>query len=118
MTKARITSAARLAQSVEHETLNLRVVGSSSTLGVYFDELWQYTKSVATVRVNNLVSILFHTFAVNSLVGSALVQLVQLAGTIWKGIQRHKTPISFNIKIEFTDTSGNRGFYTAARVGD
>ena len=26
---------ARLAQSVEHETLNLRVVGSSPTLGVY-----------------------------------------------------------------------------------
>ena len=30
------TSAARLAQSVEHETLNLRVVGSSPTLGVMF----------------------------------------------------------------------------------
>ena len=28
-----LTSAARLAQSVEHETLNLRVVGSSPTLG-------------------------------------------------------------------------------------
>ncbi len=28
------TTAARLAQSVEHETLNLRVVGSSPTLGV------------------------------------------------------------------------------------
>ena len=27
---------ARLAQSVEHETLNLRVVGSSPTLGVMF----------------------------------------------------------------------------------
>ena len=27
---------ARLAQSVEHETLNLRVVGSSPTLGEYF----------------------------------------------------------------------------------
>ena len=27
---------ARLAQSVEHETLNLRVVGSSPTLGVTF----------------------------------------------------------------------------------
>ena len=27
---------ARLAQSVEHETLNLRVVGSSPTLGVNF----------------------------------------------------------------------------------
>ncbi len=27
------TQAARLAQSVEHETLNLRVVGSSPTLG-------------------------------------------------------------------------------------
>ena len=28
-------SIARLAQSVEHETLNLRVVGSSPTLGAY-----------------------------------------------------------------------------------
>ena len=28
-------STARLAQSVEHETLNLRVVGSSPTLGEY-----------------------------------------------------------------------------------
>ena len=28
---------ARLAQSVEHETLNLGVVGSSPTLGVYFE---------------------------------------------------------------------------------
>ena len=27
---------ARLAQSVEHETLNLRVVGSSPTLGEHF----------------------------------------------------------------------------------
>jgi hypothetical protein len=30
------TSTARLAQSVEHETLNLRVVGSSPTLGDFF----------------------------------------------------------------------------------
>ena len=30
------TSVARLAQSVEHETLNLRVVGSSPTLGAIF----------------------------------------------------------------------------------
>ena len=30
------TTPARLAQSVEHETLNLRVVGSSPTLGVIF----------------------------------------------------------------------------------
>ena len=29
---------ARLAQSVEHETLNLRVVGSSPTLGVFSGE--------------------------------------------------------------------------------
>ena len=28
---------ARLAQSVEHETLNLRVVGSSPTLGDFFN---------------------------------------------------------------------------------
>ena len=31
-----LTTPARLAQSVEHETLNLRVVGSSPTLGVTF----------------------------------------------------------------------------------
>ena len=31
----RLTSVARLAQSVEHETLNLRVVGSSPTLGAW-----------------------------------------------------------------------------------
>ena len=31
-----LTIPARLAQSVEHETLNLRVVGSSPTLGVTF----------------------------------------------------------------------------------
>ena len=30
-----IVATARLAQSVEHETLNLRVVGSSPTLGVF-----------------------------------------------------------------------------------
>ena len=34
--RRRLSSAARLAQSVEHETLNLRVVGSSPTLGVVF----------------------------------------------------------------------------------
>ena len=32
-TAKRQTQSARLAQSVEHETLNLRVVGSSPTLG-------------------------------------------------------------------------------------
>ena len=32
-----IARVARLAQSVEHETLNLRVVGSSPTLGVAID---------------------------------------------------------------------------------
>ena len=31
-----VTASARLAQSVEHETLNLRVVGSSPTLGAIF----------------------------------------------------------------------------------
>ena len=31
----RITSVARLAQSVEHETLNLRIVGLSPTLGAW-----------------------------------------------------------------------------------
>ena len=32
-----LSSTARLAQSVEHETLNLRVVGSSPTLGEHFN---------------------------------------------------------------------------------
>ena len=34
-----LNNLARLAQSVEHETLNLRVVGSSPTLGVLFTAL-------------------------------------------------------------------------------
>jgi hypothetical protein len=33
---AQVVNLARLAQSVEHETLNLRVVGSSPTLGEKF----------------------------------------------------------------------------------
>ena len=33
-----VTIPARLAQSVEHETLNLRVVGSSPTLGAFFPQ--------------------------------------------------------------------------------
>ena len=32
----KVKTVARLAQSVEHETLNLRVVGSSPTLGEHF----------------------------------------------------------------------------------
>ena len=46
---------ARLAQSVEHETLNLRVVGSSPTLGdtffphnIYFVSLYAYCKCLST----------------------------------------------------------------------
>ena len=38
-------NSARLAQSVEHETLNLRVVGSSPTLGVivfFFGGGWRH----------------------------------------------------------------------------
>ena len=34
---------AQLAQSVEHETLNLRVVGSSPTLGVGLLLIWIFT---------------------------------------------------------------------------
>ena len=41
---------ARLAQSVEHETLNLRVVGSSPTLGEYF--CWVFGWS--SVRVTDV----------------------------------------------------------------
>ena len=36
---------ARLAQSVEHETLNLRVVGSSPTLGVIFSTIFKRNQS-------------------------------------------------------------------------
>ena len=36
MSDISLTAEARLAQSVEHETLNLRVVGSSPTLGATF----------------------------------------------------------------------------------
>merc|ERR1712030_264270 len=39
------TSPARLAQSVEHETLNLRVVGSSPTLGVIFSTIFKRNQS-------------------------------------------------------------------------
>ena len=35
---------ARLAQSVEHETLNLRVVGSSPTLGAHYF-CWNFIKA-------------------------------------------------------------------------
>ena len=49
------TIPARLAQSVEHETLNLRVVGSSPTLGdtffphnIYFVSLYASCKSLST----------------------------------------------------------------------
>ena len=44
------TSAARLAQSVEHETLNLRVVGSSPTLGAnIFLYFWTADGSVSSI---------------------------------------------------------------------
>ena len=41
-TAANVSTQARLAQSVEHETLNLRVVGSSPTLGEIFFQLHQH----------------------------------------------------------------------------
>ena len=40
------TRVARLAQSVEHETLNLRVVGSSPTLGAAFSNHTRDIKSL------------------------------------------------------------------------
>ena len=42
LTFSRLILTARLAQSVEHETLNLRVVGSSPTLGDDFFSLHFY----------------------------------------------------------------------------
>ena len=39
---ASVVTVARLAQSVEHETLNLRVVGSSPTLGATLLLLYSY----------------------------------------------------------------------------
>ena len=48
-----LSSTARLAQSVEHETLNLRVVGSSPTLGEHFcmSNLWQQSGNVTCSQV-------------------------------------------------------------------
>ena len=43
---------ARLAQSVEHETLNLRVVGSSPTLGENF--IMKYINKVEIVLFYNI----------------------------------------------------------------
>ena len=45
-----IVSTARLAQSVEHETLNLRVVGSSPTLGASF-----FSRKTKLVVISNFV---------------------------------------------------------------
>ena len=41
-----MSPSARLAQSVEHETLNLGVVGSSITLGVQFCLLMEFFKDI------------------------------------------------------------------------
>ena len=53
---------ARLAQSVEHETLNLRVVGSSPTLGASFYSLKHkpvvnspYVRCITSLRRHGLV---------------------------------------------------------------
>ena len=46
------TYSARLAQSVEHETLNLRVVGSSPTLGdTFFDKKYKLLQCMHNVNV-------------------------------------------------------------------
>ncbi len=66
---------ARLAQSVEHETLNLRVVGSSPTLGEqYFD--FAYFKETECVNsassffvfMKLLVNLLFKVAVIASIV--------------------------------------------------
>ena len=50
---------ARLAQSVEHETLNLRVVGSSPTLGDFFrfcsfsNEYFIYTLYLDNIKLED-----------------------------------------------------------------
>ena len=48
----RETTTARLAQSVEHETLNLRVVGSSPTLGdqTFFTRLHLFQNEPSAIR--------------------------------------------------------------------
>ena len=48
---------ARLAQSVEHETLNLRVVGSSPTLGAHFFQTWAAGHHVVHDRYSTAVSV-------------------------------------------------------------
>ena len=49
--------AARLAQSVEHETLNLRVVGSSPTLGATFFVFFLFRGPDQTTKINSRVRI-------------------------------------------------------------
>ena len=48
------TLTARLAQSVEHETLNLRVVGSSPTLGELFLPTFLSCLAVLTTKVQRV----------------------------------------------------------------
>ena len=45
---------ARLAQSVEHETLNLRVVGSSPTLGVFSGEPAIKKASLTPIKIQKI----------------------------------------------------------------
>ena len=51
------SSSARLAQSVEHETLNLRVVGSSPTLGDFLNLM---------IGMPNIWGIFFHLYLLTS----------------------------------------------------
>ena len=53
---------ARLAQSVEHETLNLRVVGSSPTLGVRFFVLISSVMLVVTKKSSYLGCLLVYGY--------------------------------------------------------
>ena len=52
-----VDSYAWLAQSVEHETLNLRVVGSSPTLGAHFFQTWAAGHHVVQDRYSTAVSV-------------------------------------------------------------
>jgi hypothetical protein len=53
----RTSCQARLAQSVEHETLNLRVVGSSPTLGAFFFLFFYLVGSVRSASSSNLYAV-------------------------------------------------------------
>ena len=63
---ARSVTTARLAQSVEHETLNLRVVGSSPTLGEnIFEDFFLISQSVFYYVVKYVMDFTYDKYIYN-----------------------------------------------------